>query len=1025
MSPINYQIKAAWEWFKENLKDDIWETIENIWGWIENTINKFNGDKQNLENTIDEIWFNNKKITRNDLLIILANRIWVNIKQLEKVLNNWKNELVSNLEFKKLINKALASKSVSSNPKMEWIIDLWDKVNKMTYSKENKIIKELQDNNREKFDTLKDIINTEIVRNKELKKKLNNIWVNKLVTKVWYTSDNKIDLYNKSLSKYNDKFKKSAEKLFTYKDTKKQELDQMKDDLMSKIKTPLKNYSTWINKRTNEKLLTKASSRNTLLSATTAVNSNTVTVNSCQAQQDSDYKRTYKWIYVVENDKSYRLFDYLWELQWDEIIKMYDMDWDNDDDVLYFVNKQLYLKENLENKSTKIYVSENPIVVNIDDNKFYNWDVFYESINNAHEIWDDHWNINIWFTAPTNINLNKFRLGFYDRVDKYINEDNNSYRPKFIKKDIVDAISDKDNITKIEETNLYKRSNNLVYIKNIWDLSWVKLKTKEIKDISTRLNSGIVVNIRKWKKIYAWKNSFTITYINEESENKLEQKISIPAYTNIEFKSNIKIIWIEWNGYVMWYTEIVYKWTDIRKLLNKPLSMWTTISYVWSNYETKDISYIDLEYYDWSELWLDFNKVKKWELFDLGLKTKDYSIRLSRENDYYYAKIYAFKNNINSTLSKQILFAPQKESDINPPELSLKNIKIPVYQKHITDLTNEIYEDSWMSGIKKIVVDFDLTKDSDWDWNKKNDDDLNLDWEYKNQINILKNPAYIKFEFKPFNKIFKKKIWISITDANNNVWYSEILLDVYSPIPTITSYANWLINWKLKQEYLTDEPISLYRFRWWVITRLETKDNKKISYTKSWYYSFDVKTSWTWLKLFDSENKQIAFINEKTWKIFIKDNSITTDVLSSSNIKNDSVFPKIILKKNNLEIFYQYLRLKDISKVRFVNNFEEVNGRWIYFKFTDLNHYSYYTIPEWLDYNPGALSIYRNTNPDKQALFTIFTDWRINTINDDDFKIKYDFYWDNIVLKLYDKNDFWNREIWRILFVADSEYIMK
>ncbi|MCD5385392.1 hypothetical protein LRZ95_01855, partial [Candidatus Gracilibacteria bacterium] len=949
MSPINYQIKAAGEGFKENLKDDIGETIENIGGGIENTINKFNGDKQNLENTIDEIGFNNKKITRNDLLIILANRIGVNVKQLEKVLNNGKNELVSNLEFKKLINKALASKSVSSNPKMEGIIDLWDKVNKMTYSKENKIIKELQDNNREKFDTLKDIINTEIVRNKELKKKLNNIGVNKLVTKVGYTSDNKIDLYNKSLSKYNDKFKKSAEKLFTYKDTKKQELDQMKDDLMSKIKTPLKNYSTGINKRTNEKLLTKVSSRNTLLSATTAVNSDTVTVNSCQAQQDSDYKRTYKGIYVVENDKSYRLFDYLGELQGDEIIKMYDMDGDNDDDVLYFVNKQLYLKENLENKSTKIYVSENPIVVNIDDNKFYNGDVFYESINNAHEIGDDHGNINIGFTAPTNINLNKFRLGFYDRVDKYINEDNNSYRPKFIKKDIVDAISDKDNITKIEETNLYKRSNNLVYIKNIGDLSGVKLKTKEIKDISTRLNSGIVVNIRKGKKIYAGKNSFTITYINEESENKLEQKISIPAYTNIEFKSNIKIIGIEGNGYVMGYTEIVYKGTDIRKLLNKPLSMGTTISYVGSNYETKDISYIDLEYYDGSELGLDFNKVKKWELFDLGLKTKDYSIRLSRENDYYYAKIYAFKNNINSTLSKQILFAPQKESDINPPELSLKNIKIPVYQKHITDLTNEIYEDSGMSGIKKIVVDFDLTKDSDGDGNKKNDDDLNLDGEYKNQINILKNPAYIKFEFKSFNKIFKKKIGISITDANNNVGYSEILLDVYSPIPTITSYANGLINGKLKEEYLTDEPINLYRFRGGVITRLETKDNKKISYTKSGYYSFDVKTSGTGLKLFDSENKQIAFINEKTGKIFIKDNSITTDVLSSSNIKNDSVFPKIILKKNNLEIFYQYLRLKDISKVRFVNNFEEVNGRGIYFKFTDLNHYSYYTIPEGLD----------------------------------------------------------------------------
>jgi hypothetical protein len=31
---------------------------------------------------------------------------------------------------------------------------------------------------------------------------------------------------------------------------------------------------------------------------------------------------------------------------------------------------------------------------------------------------------------------------------------------------------------------------------------------------------------------------------------------------------------------------------------------------------------------------------------------------------------------------------------MNAPDLRLKNIRIPVYQKHITDLTNEVYEDS-------------------------------------------------------------------------------------------------------------------------------------------------------------------------------------------------------------------------------------------------------------------------------------------------------------------------------------------
>jgi hypothetical protein len=42
----------------------------------------------------------------------------------------------------------------------------------MTYSKENELIEELKNNNNEKFETLKDIINTEIIKNKSLKEKI-------------------------------------------------------------------------------------------------------------------------------------------------------------------------------------------------------------------------------------------------------------------------------------------------------------------------------------------------------------------------------------------------------------------------------------------------------------------------------------------------------------------------------------------------------------------------------------------------------------------------------------------------------------------------------------------------------------------------------------------------------------------------------------------------------------------------------------------------------------------------------------
>ncbi len=58
------------------------------------------------------------------------------------------------------------------------------------------------------------------------------------------------------------------------------------------------------------------------------------------------------------------------------------------------------------------------------------------------------------------------------------------------------------------------------------------------------------------------------------------------------------------------------------------------------------------------------------------------------------------------------------------PQIGLsQKIRIPVYQKQRVDLTPYIYEDGGISGIKKVMVDFDLSDDSDGDGNSQNDDD--------------------------------------------------------------------------------------------------------------------------------------------------------------------------------------------------------------------------------------------------------------------------------------------------------------
>jgi len=76
---------------------------------------------------------------------------------------------VNSKEFLKLVNESLADTSVTSNPRMEKVITLWENVNKITYHKEDMLIKDLQKNSREKFEALTTIIEQEIQKTKQLK----------------------------------------------------------------------------------------------------------------------------------------------------------------------------------------------------------------------------------------------------------------------------------------------------------------------------------------------------------------------------------------------------------------------------------------------------------------------------------------------------------------------------------------------------------------------------------------------------------------------------------------------------------------------------------------------------------------------------------------------------------------------------------------------------------------------------------------------------------------------------------------
>jgi hypothetical protein len=143
-------------------------------------------------------------------------------------------------------------------------------------------------------------------------------------------------------------------------------------------------------------------------------------VNSCSyGGSGSGYQYNYEGIYVLEFDRHYRLFEYLDELRGDEYTAPIDIDQDGDDDLLYMVAGEVFLKENLKNTDIKSYVNLPPLILTADDNSFYNGDIYYEAINGFQEanVSDSH--INIQFQAPTNTASDNFRMEFYTIVDKF------------------------------------------------------------------------------------------------------------------------------------------------------------------------------------------------------------------------------------------------------------------------------------------------------------------------------------------------------------------------------------------------------------------------------------------------------------------------------------------------------------------------------------------------------------------------------------------------------------------------------
>lgn len=934
-----------------------------------------------------------------DLKNLIAKTLNSKVTEFSEKAKTEKDLTLTNKEFKEEIFKFLNKEEIVWDPAFDGLRKIWNEAQSYDFSAENELIKNLEKYNFEKFETLKNIISTEKQKNRNLGKELQETlssWILKVSEK-----NSSIDLYREKMDKFNFKTFENIWKIVEQKENNsdKHELKNIWNEVLNQSKNVLKSYSD------KSKNLLATNSRLWVWTEQTSW-----TCSVWHSVNSGDYSYNYTWIYVLENWKSYRLFDYIDEVTWKEQTTSTDFDKDWDEDLLYFVNNTLYLKENFDKESQKNYTYSAPIVLDSSDNKFLK-NNFIESVNNAVESDISNSIINISFSELQNIN--NYRLSYFDIVDKSFNlerEENSSRKNKHV----VDWIANSDNITLIDENNFYIKRKDIASIFRVWNFRWLEMKTKKLKSIKEDLKTWKTVTLSSWARLYSWLSILDINYKFNDSDEIF--KLRLEPNTNIEAKQDIIITWVtNWDWYVNTWEDIVLTWDDISKMWWQPLLFETEITFIGNKSDLGIDSYIDLKYYDNSDFRIDFNKIYSWELYDLWLKSDSYLFSVNKPNDYYYAKINAFKNNVLWTSTEQLLLSPQLKADKNKPDISLNSIKIPIYQELNIDITGNITEDSWIDWLQKIFIDFDLDVDSNWDLNTKNDDDSSP------VLNIFKKDWKIFLKAWKFTTLQKKKIWVNIVDENWNIWYKEVDFEVYSPIPEIQSYDWVTISWKISEE-LSNEPISFYRFRAWNLSKLwDEKENILVYTNDKWEFSLN---SWTFrwgLTIKDTSWKEIASVSEKTWKISIDSKNLARYNITAS-LKESTNYPEIFIndKVSTKNIFSEVLSVKWNSKVSQVENFENLDKNGIYIKNYNTNeNINYYILPDNIVNNPWVFVWYMKNDANQNPIIKIYPDWRIDLPKN--YKINYSTYKDYVVLKIFDNS--W-KIIFDVLFKMDADYII-
>ncbi len=681
------------------------------------------------------------KMTTAERKALMTNFAWtiaLSFKEFVAYLDREKGNEVTLAEFKSLIASEAGKLAGSDEKLVAQIADVLARASSYDASGEQKLIDSLLADNAEKFGIVKDSIRAEIEETKAMKSKIEEYDRAKKNGKTadllsaLGKSSNGITLAaavapvgvdfaerGKALEKFEDKAAdKMADLYFGKRDPETADLKEMGDNIVNRVESmtseALKKEKTLASTTPNPFPL--LGGIDTDANAGTLENgqafrfdadeekANLAADASAEASQAMNLQFVYQGIYVKDEGRQSRLFDYTEELRGNEEAILIDTNkaGTGNEDVVYAMGSSLYIKHNLKTKpavhstdSVKTY-DLSDLMANSKDPSAPNY--FKEGFVSSNQI-------NFSF-SPAKATDRKFRLEFYDYVDRFdriVRGEDGPTTPKRA----VDLLTDMrdDTVVDASGTGVIVRKN-AVWFDSASGEGEVTYPAYRV------LTEGDTIGVASNRTVYTDGGGAKIRYAVTGQELSAGSVSELPKNGNIEFLATGQFK-VESGNVYLFEASATTSTMELSKLRGLPSLAETRVTLA------KPASKITMAYHDGSTF--DLRGPADYSTYDLGAVSPTYSVSLSQSNDWYYSKLYAFTGNEVGAQANLTLLSPQIQADKEGPLVEFPtNYRIPVYVKETVNLKKYVSD---VSGVSDFSVDVDPSVDRDGDKITDNDRD--------------------------------------------------------------------------------------------------------------------------------------------------------------------------------------------------------------------------------------------------------------------------------------------------------------